>query len=121
MKSDTTLRTMPFPDRLAALRKARGLTQQGLADAIGSSKIQIYRYEGGASQPTLDTLKRLAIELGVSTDELVFDAEERGPDDDLKLQFEALSRFDDEHKKIARAVLDGLILKHQANRLSSGQ
>ncbi|WP_202904702.1 hypothetical protein [Marinagarivorans algicola] len=40
----------------------------------------------------------------------------RGPDDDLKLQFEALQQFDEEDKKIAKALLESLILKHSAKR-----
>jgi transcriptional regulator with XRE-family HTH domain len=32
------LYTMPFADRLADLRKQRGLTQAGLADLIGITK-----------------------------------------------------------------------------------
>ncbi len=90
---------MEFPQRLAAFRKAKGLTQQGLADAIGSSVIQIHRYESGSSQPTLDVIRRLAVELGVSADELLFDHGERGPDDELRLQFEAISRFDPEESR----------------------
>jgi hypothetical protein len=32
------------------------------------------------------------------------------------LQFEALSQFDEEDKKIAKALLESLILKHNAKR-----
>jgi hypothetical protein len=41
---------------------------------------------------------------------------ERGPEEDLRLQFEAVSRFDPEEKKIAKALLDSLILQHEAKR-----
>ena len=41
------------------------------------------------------------------------------PDEDLRLQFEAASRFVKEEKKDAKALLDALILKHQARRLAS--
>ena len=37
-------------------------------------------------------------------------------DDELRLQFEAISRFDIQEKQIIREVLDGLILKHEAKR-----
>ncbi len=84
---------MDFPERLTALRKERGLTQQALADLVGVHVLQIRRYEGGNSQPTLDVVKRLAQALRVSADALVFDAAERGADDELKFQFEAVSRM----------------------------
>src|SRR3972149_2861683 len=107
---------VPFPHRLAELRKARRLTQQALADVTGISLIQIHRYEAGSSQPTLEALRKLAKALRVSADALVFDQDERGPDEELKLQFEAVSQFGREEKKAAREVLDALILKHQARR-----
>ena len=112
----TTLMTMSFPDRLTALRKARGLTQQALADAVQVHMTQINRYEGGDSQPTLDVIRKLAIALSVSADVLIFDEGEREPDDSLKFQFETIGRFDEEDKRVAQAVLEGLILKFQAKQ-----
>ena len=38
---------MEFPNRLAQLRKERGMTQQQLADLAGTHVVQIRRYEGG--------------------------------------------------------------------------
>ena len=107
---------MEFVKRLIELRKQRGLTQQGLADAIDLHVNQIKRYEAGTAQPTLDTLVRLAKELHTTLDDLVFGEDQRGPSDDLRLQFEALSQFDDEDRKVAKAVLESLILKHNAKR-----
>lgn len=111
--------TMKFPDRLLALRKAKGYTQQSLADASGIHVQQIKRYETRTAQPSVEALVKLARTLGVSTDELLFAPDERGPSDDLRLQFEALSQFSAEEKKIARAVIDGLILKHTAQRFAT--
>jgi transcriptional regulator with XRE-family HTH domain len=110
--------TMAFPERLAELRKAKNLTQQALADQISMHVVQIRRYEAGDSQPTLDVIRKLAIALSVSADVLIFDKDERGPDDDLRLQFEALSQFTPEEKAVARVVLDSLILQHTAKRFS---
>lgn len=108
--------TMDFVKRLAELRRQRGLTQQSLADAIDLHVNQIKRYEAGTAQPTLDTLVRLAKELHTTLDDLVFGVDHRNPDDDLKLQFEALSQFDSEDKRVAQEVLESLILKHNAKR-----
>ncbi len=110
---------MSFPERVITLRKQKGWTQQQLADEVGVRVLQIRRYESGASQPTLDAIRRLALALGVTTDELIFDKYERGPDEELRLQFEAITRFTPEEKKVAKAVLESLILKHDANRFSA--
>ena len=107
---------MSFSDRLTALRKERGLTQQGLADTVQVHITQINRYEGGDSQPTLEVIRKLAVALGVSADMLIFDEGERGPDDSLRFQFEVLSQFDEPDKLVAQEVLEGLILKHQAKQ-----
>jgi transcriptional regulator with XRE-family HTH domain len=74
------------------LRKRHGLTQQALAERIGIDAVQLRRYEAGTSQPTLDVIRRLATVLCVSADLLLFGTNERGPDEDLRLQFEAVSR-----------------------------
>lgn len=111
--------TMPFPERLSALRKERGLTQKSLADSAAIHVTQLRRYEAGTAQPTLDVLRRLALALRASTDELVFDDAERGPDEELRLQFEAVSRLDPGEKDVVRSVLEGLLLKHEAKRLSA--
>lgn len=110
---------MSFPKRLAALRKERNLTQQTFADRAEVHVAQIRRYESGETQPSLDIIRRLAIALNVSADMLVFDPAERGPEDDLKLQFEAVSRFEPEEKKIVKALLEGMILKHEAKRIAN--
>jgi len=110
---------MQFPERIVALRKEKNLTQQALADKVEVHLTQIQRYESGAVQPTLDVIRRLAIALSVSADMLIFDKDERGPDEDLKLQFEAISRMSKDEKKIIKALLDGMILKHEAQRWST--
>ena len=107
---------MDFPQRLATLRKQRALTQQALADHVGVHVSQIRRYEGGDSTPTLDVLRKLAIALSVSADTLVFDTDERGPDDDLRLQFEATQRLTPDEKQTVKRVLEGLLLAHEAKR-----
>ncbi len=110
------LLSMYFPKRLHHLRKERDFTQQGLADAVGLHVNQIKRYEAGTAQPTLEVLVKLAKTFHVSLDSLVFGKEERGPDNDLRLQFEAICQFTPEEKKITKALLESLILKHDARR-----
>jgi len=109
--------TMDFPERLVALRKQKLLTQQALADLLGISGSILKRYEAGKAQPTLPVLRRLAVTLGVSADVLLFDKDERGPDEMLRLQFEAVSQFPKEEKKIIQALLDGMIIKHRTRQL----
>jgi len=108
--------TMNFKSRLVKIRKDKGLTQQALVNLVGIHVMQIYRYESGTSQPTLEVIRSLALALSVSSDELIFEKNERGPSDELRLQFEAISKFDDDEKRMIKEILDGLILKREAKR-----
>ena len=73
-------------------------------------------FKKGEAQPTLEMIRKLSKALIVSADGLLFDEEERGPDDALRLQFEALKQFDQDERQTAKDVLEGLILKHQARQ-----
>ena len=103
---------LKFHGRLIALRKERGLTQQALADLVEMHISQIRRYESGQSQPTLGAIRKLAVALSVSADMLLFAEDERGPDDDLRLQFEAASRLDSEEKNVIRSVIESIVLRN---------
>lgn len=105
------LEAMDFAHRLVATRKQRGLTQQGVADAIGVHLSQVRRYEAGSSQPTLDVLKRMAVGLSVTIDQLAFGEDERGPGDELRLHLEAAGRLDPDEQDVVRSVIEGLMLK----------
>lgn len=114
--SPLSLHAMSFALRMITLRRERGLTQQVFADTTGIHVQQIKRYEAGTSQPSADALKKIAKCFGVTTDWLLFEEAERGPDEDLRLQFEAMSQLSPEEKEVARAVLEGLLLKHVARK-----
>jgi transcriptional regulator with XRE-family HTH domain len=108
-----------FSSRLIQFRKAQNFTQQSLADAAQLHVNQVKRYEAGTAQPTLEALVRLAKVLHVSLDALVFDETERGPSDDLALQFEAVSMMPEEERRIIKALLDGMIMKYQTRKMVS--
>ena len=108
---------MGFGARLAQWRKERGLTQLALAEKAELHVVQVRRYETEVSQPSLEAIRKLALALSISTDALLFDDDERGPDDDLRLQFEAVSRLPAAQKKIIKALIEGMIFKHEAQRM----
>lgn len=114
------LATMSFSARLIALRKQKGMTQQGLADATGIHVQQIKRYEAGHSQPTAEALKKLALALHVSSDTLLFEEGEREPGGALKLRFEAISALSPAEQEVAMAVLDAMIVKSQVAGVLEG-
>ena len=108
---------MGFPERLTQIRKSRRLGFPELAKMINIHPTQLRRYEKGESQPTLDVLRKLAIALNVPGDLLLFDEQERTPPDDFIMQFEALTKLSAEDKKAVRAMIDGMLIRHQAKAL----
>ncbi|MFC5694172.1 hypothetical protein ACFPU0_01200 [Pseudomonas sp. GCM10022186] len=44
---------------------------------------------------------------------MVFEEGERGPSDDLRYQFEAISRMPEHEQELVRGLLDAVIVKHQ--------
>ena len=116
---EAMLKKMNFPERLASSRKEKGLTQQQLADLVGVHVVQIRRYEGGTCQPPLDIIAKLSLALNVSADMLIFGQDEKGPDKELYFHFTAISQFSPEEKKIAKSVIEALILQHQAKVLAT--
>lgn len=57
--------------KLKALRNQKGMSQEVLADESGLSLRTIQRIENGETNPTGDSLKRLANALNVNPDELI--------------------------------------------------
>jgi len=53
----------------------------------------------------------------VSADVLLFDKDERGPDNDLRLHFETLAQLPDEDKHVIKVLIEGLIAKHRARQI----
>lgn len=60
-----------FPNRVNELRRARGMTQQQLADKVGCSKMQVSGIERGKREFSLSMMQRFAAALGVTAGELL--------------------------------------------------
>ena len=60
---------------IAALRKAKGMTQEQLAAALGISPPAVSKWETGAAEPSTSNLLALAKLYGLSVDELLRTAE----------------------------------------------
>ena len=58
-------------NRITKFRKAKGMTQEELANILGVSSQAVSKWENDASCPDISLLPRLAKELGLTTDELL--------------------------------------------------
>ena len=62
---------MSFPIKLKELRLSQNLTEQQLADLIGISVKTYKKYESGKTTPRIDTLRKIVLALGTTSDELL--------------------------------------------------
>lgn len=62
---------MAFEEKIRKLREEQQMTQQQLADRLYVSRQTVCRWENGTRCPDLIMAKKLAMELGVSLDELI--------------------------------------------------
>lgn len=114
---------MSFGNNLAKIRKNKSLTQDQLSKNSEININQIRKYEREVSVPTITIAAKLAVALGVSTDELIFDNGERVAakrilDKELLEKFEKVSELDEEGIRTAKNVLDGLIIKQQIKTMA---
>lgn len=97
---------MEFKDRLAKLRRMKGLSQENLAESIGTTKRSIQNYERGVRMPKGDTIAKLAEVLEVEENALVSDEE--------YFLIEAKDKYGTRGKATAEKVL------HSVNALFAG-
>ena len=62
---------MEFGEKLQQLRKAAGLTQEELAQALYVSRTAVSKWESGRGYPSIDSLKALSAFFSVSVDQLL--------------------------------------------------
>jgi len=109
------VRAMDFGERLAALRRERGLTQVLLAERVGIHNSQLHRYEAGTAQPTLDVLRRLAVALSVSADALVFaDAAPHTVEERLRSAMETTMYLSEHEQVVIAEVIEAFVASHVA-------
>ena len=84
-------------ERLKMLRSARGVLQKDIAALLGIDRTTYVKYEKGVSEPSIETLLKLADYFGVSVDFLLGREDEDTkkeiaalPDDDLNSEIISL-------------------------------
>ena len=70
-----------FGQRIAALRKARGMTQEALAQKLGITNQAVSKWETGAADPSTSNLLALAKLFGAPAEELLWEMEREKDDE----------------------------------------
>ena len=110
----------PFGQRIATLRKERGMSQSDLADRLDMSRAMVTYYERKAINPTADVIQRIADALGVSIDSLLADdnanrtRQRPGPASQFEQQLAEVRRLPRSKQKFVADFLD-TFLQREAN------
>lgn len=98
---------MEFGEKVATLRRERGLSQVALAERVSVHPSQLHRYEAGTAQPTLDVIRRLSVALSVSSDALLFSDDARTlVEDRLRMAIEQTTYLSEHEQAVIAEVIE---------------
>ena len=102
-----------FGANLAALRKARGLTQPQLAEALGITPEMLNYYERRATNPSADFIGKAAAFFGASADDLLAlntkTPRKPGPPSQFVKLAERLEQLPRAKQKLVAEMLEGVL------------
>ncbi len=108
---------MTLAERLTALRLARNVSLQTVADAVGVSKAHIWELEKGrADNPTMALLKSLATFYNVTVAHLVEEDAPEDPDPQLAGLFRLASQLGPEDRALVEDVMASMLKRSKAAR-----
>ena len=108
---------MTLGERIAKIRKSRGITQTEFAEKFGITHQSVQKWESGASMPDIANIVKISKSFNVSVDYLLFgnDArttEEYSGNKKLSPSYESLSQYEDYSNDISveyeQAISEGL-------------
>jgi transcriptional regulator with XRE-family HTH domain len=105
---------------LATIRRAAGLTQAEVAEAVGVPQSNIALWEFSAKPPRSDVLPRLATALGVTVEALLSPAapapapKQRGPKGRLLKAFEAAASLPKRQQQLVEQFVSTLVAQKRA-------
>lgn len=105
-------------ERIAATRKAQGITQVQLAELLGVAQQTMAHYEGGSVRIPVETLAQLAQHLNTSVEALIGTQNtkargKRGPASKLEQQLEQVGRLPKAQQKFVSQMLDTVLQQAQ--------
>ena len=111
-----------FSKKLREIRRRKNLSQAEMGKILGLHYTHISRYERGVSKPTVESLKRIAEALEVTTDYLIEDKPDKAAkakieDRMLLEQFHEIEKLSEEDKYIVKELLDAFLAKRKIQQI----
>lgn len=117
MSETSQERIMTIASNLKKIRLEKKLTQKQVWEAADIGKSSLTAYEAGRSDPTGDTIVRLAKALGVTTDELLLTEQERTVSEDLAPILKRFEALPVEIRNQARIAVKGVLFGFEQEAL----
>jgi len=96
-------------DRIAHLRKIKGISQTDLAKASKASREAVGKYERNEAIPSVETAKNIADVLEVTLDFLVDETASASYDKETVKRINGIQELNEEDKKTIFSVIDAFI------------
>lgn len=104
-----------LPNRIREVRKAKGLTLQGLGDLVGTNATQVKRLEEGDRKLSVQWMDRISSALQCKPAELLNDFDPKV--DALAAEAgEIYEQLSEENKRIATRLLESLLKEQSSQR-----
>ncbi len=115
---------MKFNDKIKALRKAAGLSQQELADKLYIHVTHLSKMENGHLTPSIDIVQRLMKVFAVSADQLLNEDEKTVVDiqnSELNEQIALINQLDEDEKNALIKIINSMLTKKRMKDLLDGK
>jgi transcriptional regulator with XRE-family HTH domain len=105
----------PFGQRLAEVRRNKGLTQKELAELLSTTQKMVDYYERRAVNPALEVVQSCARVLKVPVSALIGDEQpvparaKRGPQSQLERRFEQIKKLPRKKQQFIIELLDAML------------
>lgn len=102
---------------LQRLMETKGLSGKELSELARVSENQISKIKNNKADPSATIVKKLAICLECTSDNLLFSEEDLEPDQEMKMIFKEIEKLPEDKKSVLREVIRAVILKAKSEQI----
>jgi transcriptional regulator with XRE-family HTH domain len=103
-------------DRIAHLRKIKGISQTDLAKSIDASREAIGKYERNEAMPSVETAKKIADVFEVTLDFLIDETAHASFDKQTVKRLKDIDHLSEDDKKILFSMIDAFLRDAKARK-----
>lgn len=103
-------------DRIAYLRKVKGISQTDLANSIKASREAIGKYERNEAMPSVETAKKIADVFEVTLDFLIDESANASFDKQTVKRLKDIELLNDDDRKTLFAMMDAFLRDAKARK-----